>query len=53
MNLLAWGTQEATWARRPRRRWRDLRVMEGCVIHLSHSEMTVSSLAAGMLMVIS
>ena len=37
----------------PRRRCRALRDMEGRDIHMSHSEMTASILAAGMLMVIS
>ena len=49
MNLLTWGMQEATCARHPRRRCSALRVMDGRVIHLSQSEMTASSLAAGIL----
>ena len=53
MNLLAGGMHEAMCARRPRRSCTALRDMEGCDIHLSHSEMTASSLVVGMMMVIS
>ena len=53
LNFLARGRHDATCTRRPRRRWRARCDMEGRDIHLSHLEMTPSSLAAGMLMVIS